>query len=128
MIDEWIVAFEPRTSAWWGRFLRHGFGHCFAFGFCTRTGHWLVVEPTFERVAVGIATPRQVEAWFEAAAEGRLRLLRARCQDHRAVRPRFIVTCAGAVASLLGLRRYPLTPWGLFWTLRRAGAREMGRA
>jgi hypothetical protein len=124
-IDEWIVAFRDAGAVWWRRFLRPGFGHCWAFGFCPRTGHWLVVEPTFSRVVVAVATPRQVEAWFEAAAERRITLVRAPCRDEEVVRPRFFVTCAGCVAALLGMRRYPLTPWGLFRTLRAAGAREL---
>jgi hypothetical protein len=125
LIDEWIVAFCPADSVWWHRFLSPGFAHCWAFGFDPQTGHWLYVEPTFSRVVVAIATPRQVEGWFEAAAERRLTLLRARCEDSQVVRPRFFVTCAGCVAALLGMRRYPLTPWGLFRTLRAAGAREL---
>ena len=127
MITEWIVAFEPRTSAWWGRFLRDGFGHCFAFGFCARSERWLVVEPTFERGVVAVAEVGQVEAWFAEADAGRLRLVAVECQDQAVRRPRFVVTCAGAVAGLLGLRRYPLTPWGLFRMVRAFGGKELGR-
>lgn len=125
IIDEWIVAFEPADSVWWHRFLAPGFGHCWAFGFCQETGHWVWMNPAFERVMIGIATPRLVEGWFDAMNVGRLRLVRVPCQDVPAVRPRLLVTCAGAVASLLGLRRYPLTPWGLFRMVRAIGAQEL---
>ena len=123
--DEWIVAFEPRTSLWWGRFLPEGFGHCWAFG-CA-AGIWVSVEPWTTGTRVSVVSDEVVLHWFTLAKIKKLRLLAAKPEGYVAVRPRFMVTCAGCVASLLGLRRFPLTPQGLFWMLRRRGAQEVGR-
>lgn len=125
----WIAAFEPKTSLWWGRFLPEGFGHVFAFGFVPPTadtpGTWLYMEATLGGTRIGVAQPDQIAGWFWLARMGRMRLLRmATLEVPDVPRPR-ITTCAGAVASLFGLRRYPLTPQGLFWTLRRLGAEEL---
>lgn len=127
---EWIVAFEPKTSIWWGRFLTPGFGHCFMFGWLDlgdETGIWLFQEALVSGVHMGVASPEAVERWFAEAYIGRLRLLRIKPINSIVVRPRFMVTCAGAIGAVLGLRRLPLTPHGLFWMLRRLGAREVGR-
>lgn len=126
-IHEWIVVFHPTTAAWWGRFLAPGFGHCFAMAYLPEARRWLYVDPLFCRVTIGLMTPEQALTVFRAARGGEMRALIARPEDAMVYRPRWCVTCAGCVASLLGLRRYPLTPLGLFRALRRAGARAIGQ-
>lgn len=126
-LHSWLVVFEPTTSAWWGRFLARGFGHCWAMGFDPAAKAWVCVEPLFEGTMVRVASPEVVAGVFLRAERGELRLLSVPHVGVEVRRPRLCVTCAGAVASLLGLRRFPLTPWGLFWTLRRIpGVRELG--
>lgn len=129
--DEWVVCFEPTTSIWWGRLLAPQFGHCFMMGCVVReegeTPVWLLVEPLTVGTQVGVMAPEVVLTMFARARRGEMRMLACKPEKANVVRPRFLVTCAGCVASVLGLRRYPLTPRGLFWTLRRAGARELCR-
>lgn len=128
---EWVVAFEPTTSIWWGRLLAPQFGHCFMFGCVAVEGVadpvWLLVEPLTFGTQVGVMHRETVDLMFRRARAGEVRLLAVTPHEIHVVRPRFMVTCAGCVASVLGLKRYPLTPRGLFWTLRRAGARELCR-
>jgi hypothetical protein len=127
---KWIVAFEPKTSIWWGRFLTPGFGHCFTFGFVPAAdgpGVWLYAEALVTGVHIGVAPHEAVLRWFAEAKIGRLRLLEIKPQANVVVRPRWAVTCAGCIGAILGLRRLPLTPHKLFWMLRRLGAREIGR-
>lgn len=127
-LHSWIVVFEPTTSAWWGRFLARGFGHCWAMAFDTRARVWVRVEPLFQGTLVEVAPREVVVGAFVKAQEGAIRILTVPHVGVEVRRPRLVVTCAGAVASLLGLRRFPLTPYGLFWTLRRIpGVREIGR-
>lgn len=128
--QEWFVAFEPKTSIWWGRFLAPGFGHCYAFGYVPldeHSGVWLFQEALVRGVFVGVASPDMVLGWWTLAKMGKLRILKIRPQQELVVRPRWAVTCAGAVGALLGLKRLPITPHGLFWMLRRLGAVEVGR-
>lgn len=126
-LHTWHVVFEPTTSAWWGRFLAPGFGHCWAMAFDTEARVWVRVEPLFSGTLVQVAPRAVVVGTFVKAAEGSLRLLVVPHVGVEVRRPRLLMTCAGAVASLLGLRRFPLTPYGLFWTLRRIpGVREIG--
>ena len=127
---EWIVAFEPKTSIWWNRFLAPGFGHCFMFGYVPEAngpGIYLFFEPLVTGGFIGIAPHANVHEWRTRAALGQLRLLAVEPPNVEAVRPRFMVTCAGAVGFMLGLPRLPITPHGLYWMLRRRGAREIGR-
>lgn len=127
-IREWFIVFEPRTSAWWGRFLKEGFGHCYAFGYDAVADRWLVVEPLFEHVRMDVVSGAVVNVFWDMAMSGKVRIVKVPVQDVAYFRPRLLVTCAGCVASLIGLRRYPLTPWGLFWMVRRVpGAREIDR-
>lgn len=123
---EWIVAFEPRTSLWWGKFLPEGFGHCFCFGMSA--GVWVSMEPLIQGTRIAVCSDAMVMHWFTQAKIGNLKLLKAAVQGHSVVRPRFFVTCAGAIGSVLGMKRLPITPHGLFWKLRRSGAQEVGRA
>lgn len=89
---------------------------------------WVRVEPLFSGTLVQVAPRAVVVGAFVAAQEGRLRILSVPHVGVEVRWPRLVVTCAGCVASLLGLRRFPLTPYGLFWTLRRIpGVREIGR-
>ena len=118
-VREWFVVFEPTTSAWWGRFLKEGFGHCYAFGLDVQADRWVAIEPLFEHVRVDVLDGALVDWFWRRAMAGELRILKVPVQDVAYRRPRFLVTCAGCVASLIGLRRYPLTPWGLFWMVRR---------
>ncbi|MBR0682754.1 hypothetical protein GXW74_19840 [Roseomonas eburnea] len=127
-LHSWMVVFEPTTSAWWGRFLARGFGHCWAMGFDPAARVWVGVEPLFQGTLVRVLSSEAVHGVFLRAKLGEVRLLSVPHVGAEVVRPRFCVTCAGAVASLLGLRRFPLTPWGLFWTLRRMpGVKEIWR-
>ncbi len=108
---------------WWHRWLKPGYAHCFAFGFDGR--QWLLFEPAFEGLIVRSVTEDEIEGWFAAASLGRLRLLRMPAVGQAVVRPRWVVTCAGALAALVGMRSTPLTPWGLACKARALGAEEV---
>lgn len=127
---EWFVVFEPKTSIWWNRFLSPGFGHCYMFGYLPvgeGQGVYLFFEPLVTGGFIGLASHDHVHEWRTRAALGQLRILQIEAPNVEAVRPRFMVTCAGAVGFMLGLPRLPITPHGLYWMLRRRGAREIGR-
>lgn len=127
-LPSWVVVFEPTTSAWWGRFLARGFGHCWAMAFDARAGVWIAVEPLFQGTLAQVLPHEVVHAVFLRAAKGEVRLLSVPHIGAEVRWPRLVVTCAGCVGSLLGMRRFPLTPYGLFWTLRgMPGVKEIGR-
>lgn len=126
-VREWFVVFEPTTSIWWGRYLKRGFGHCYAIGFDAEADRWVAVEPLLEHVRIDVLSPEMVDYFWARAKAGELRMVLVPQQGGSRPMPHFLVTCAGAVASLLGLRRYPLTPWGLFRMVRDLpGVREIG--
>lgn len=127
-LPSWVVVFERTTSAWWGRFLARGFGHCWAMAFDVRAGVWIAVEPLFQGTLAKVLPHEVVQAVFLRAQRGEVRLLSVPHIGAEVRWPRLVVTCAGCVGSLLGMRRFPLTPYGLFWTLRRMpGVEEIGR-
>lgn len=128
-VPVWFFVFCAADSMWWHRWLRPGFQHCFAFGFSPASadapGRWLVFDPCFDRLCVRLAGEEEVEGWFAAAGGGVVTILEVPVLEQRLARPRWLVTCAGAMAALVGMRRTPLTPWGLACMARRLGAREV---
>ncbi|MCK8785222.1 hypothetical protein M0638_12585 [Roseomonas sp. NAR14] len=123
----WFVAFQPADTVWWHRLCRKGFAHCFAFaprGNPDRAGevHWVFFDPAFTCLDVRLIPFEAVVEAFAMNKVGALRILRIDRQGARLARPRWVVTCAGAIAALLGMRATPLTPWGLYRRMLAAGA------
>lgn len=125
-VPVWFLCFGPASSMWWHRWLRPGFQHCWAFGFSPAgdggPGRWLVFDPCFDRLCVRLAGEAEVEGWFMAPG---VTVLEMAPVAEFLARPRWVVTCAGALAALVGMRRTPLTPWGLACMARGLGAREV---
>lgn len=128
-VSSWFLCFGSADSMWWHRWLRPGFQHCWAFGFSPAgdggPGRWLVFDPCFDRLCVRLAGDAEVNGWFAAAVLGRVTVLEMPVLEQFLARPRWVVTCAGALAALVGMRRTPLTPWGLACIARSLGAREV---
>jgi hypothetical protein len=124
----WYLVFVPANSMWWHKLLKRGYEHCFAFGFSPGNGEdegrWIVFDPCFDRLAVRLASEAEIEGWMIGASQGTCTILKAPLVEGMLLRPRWIVTCAGALAALVGMRETPLTPWGLAKRLCRLGAQE----
>jgi len=125
----WFLTFIHADSVWWHRFLRPGYGHCWAFGYSpaseTEAGRWVVFDPAFEGLQVRLAGEAEVAGWFQLNALRAATILRIKPPAHAVRRPRLVVTCAGALAALVGLRETPLTPWRLACIARRYGAEKV---
>jgi hypothetical protein len=122
----WYVVFEEANTIWWHRWLKPGFRHCWAFKVQVIAsdpprGEWILVDPLFTGVDIRLVPPESAVGWLALAGiEGSgLQILRVPEQRNGVIRPRFFVSCAGALAAVLGLRQTPWTPWGLYWRLRR---------
>lgn len=129
MTGEWFVAFgdgvygpTPRWVRW---ITRPGFRHCWAFGFDPDARCWLMVFPTFERVVIEIANPAEITAQIAAARAGVIRVLRVQPGAAGPRRPRVLVTCAGAIAAVVGIRGSALRPQSLFRQLVACGAQPV---
>lgn len=124
----WHLVFVPANSMWWHRWLKRGYEHCFAFGFSPGNGvdegRWIVFDPCFDRLAVRLASEAEIEGWMIGASQGTCTILKAPLVEGMLLRPRWIVTCAGALAALLGMAKTPLTPYRLACMARRMGAEE----
>jgi hypothetical protein len=127
-VPHWYLVFEHAESVWWHKYLKPGYAHCWAFGFSPagrgEAGRWIMFDPAFDGLQVRLLAAADVDLLFVAAARGAVRLLRMPVVAQAVVRPRWAVTCAGALAALVGMGATPLTPWGLACTARRLGAVE----
>jgi hypothetical protein len=129
MPERWFVAFGDGVygaAPWWVRwFTRPGFRHVWAFAYAPEADAWLLVFPTFERVRVELADKAEITALIAAARAGAIRVLEVTPQAAGPRRPRLVVTCAGAIAAIVGIRRTTLRPEGLFRHLIACGAKPV---
>ena len=129
MAYRWFVAFGDGVygpAPWWVRWLtRPGFRHVWAFAYEPEHDAWLMVFPTFERVRVEIADKAEITAQIAAARAGVIRVLEVTTRARGPRRPRVAVTCAGAIAALIGIRRTTLRPETLFRHLIACGAQPV---
>ena len=125
-LEAWYVAFVDAQPTPWHRLMKPGFRHCYAFAWDSAADRWVVLEPGFDGVYLRPVRDEVIGLlWARLAADGS-RVLLARSEGHRMLRPRLLLTCVTAVAALLALRRCcAVSPWQLYRTLRRRGAIEV---
>jgi hypothetical protein len=120
----WYLAFEDCNTLWWHRFLKPGYRHCWAFKAQVimedpPRAEWLLFDPMLTGLDVRLVPKESAVGWLALGINGDLRILRVPEQRVLLARPRFFVSCAGALAALVGYSKTPLTPWGLYRRLRR---------
>ena len=123
IIERWWVVFSRPKCAGWPV---SQFGHVHAL--TDRGGIVLIVDPLRHRMLVHMTLETIPQFIREAENLGHEVLTLAfrpfLAQRSRVLRPQ-LVTCASTVAYAMGLRRWPLTPWGLKRELLRAGAERI---
>jgi hypothetical protein len=122
----WFVAFvETPAPVWWQRLLKPGFRHCLAFAWDREGARWLVLNPLFDAVILRALDDEGFAAFLAQLKARRPRIVLARARLARVARPRFLMTCVSAIAAILGLRLCALTPYALYRTLNRHGAKPI---
>jgi hypothetical protein len=122
----WFVAFvETPAPVWWQRLLKPGFRHCLAFAWDREAARWLVLNPLFDAVILRALDDDGFAAFLAQLKARRPRVVLARMGSARVARPRFLMTCVSAIAAILGLRLCALTPYALYRTLVRHGAKPI---
>jgi len=123
----WIVAFYGAKRTYWADWLSpRGFLHVSAFGFVPsfgETGTWVHYEVT--RRGTSIEVDRHgdaTEARLAALRRSGATLLRVEPGETRRWFGRLGFWCVPAVAHLVGVDRFCLTPRGLYRHLLRHGA------
>lgn len=121
-LPAWFVAFHPpKVRSIWTRFLKSGFGHCFAFA--PDNGRWIIVDQAFDCAYVRTIDEAHVKRMWKHLHEIGATVLLADMRFNPVRAPRLGATCATSVAVLLGERGLcALTPFGLYRILRRRGA------
>lgn len=121
LIGEWYAAFfDPPERHWWSRFLRPGFRHVAAFGYCPEMAAWVVYDVTLRRTWLQLLTSDQMDAWVAALPTHRT-IVRLRARNDSAP-ARLGFWCAPAVAHLLGVASRALRPEALHRDLVALGA------
>lgn len=122
----WFVAFvETSAPVWWQRLLKPGFRHCLAFAWDHTAGRWLVLNPLFDAVVLRALDDDGFAGFLADLKARRPRIVLARAGVARVARPRLLMTCVSAIAAILGLRLCALTPYALYRTLVRHGAKPI---
>ena len=130
--ERWFVVFEEsQYRAWWTRFCRPGFRHCWAMRYLS-TGIVLVIQPLRHRVEQGIYFGTVAEL-LTIARDGGARVLvvpkLVEVYDprrHGLVGRGGFITCASILAYITGTPFFGrFTPWQLWKVLLRTGATEV---
>lgn len=118
MEQVWFVGFVAARSAWYHRFLKPGYQHCFAF---TPLGvdRWLVVDATWIGLSIAEVEGKTIDALL-AEVTSVLRIT----ATLKPVRFRLFATCVTLCAHLTGDRSGARTPWQLYRSLRASGAKR----
>jgi hypothetical protein len=113
---EWLVCFVPGLSRrWWHRFTNAKHQHVFAMRMVS-DGCWILVEPWWTRMLVGVLTPADAVKFLRWAATGDILQVREAvpgCGNQ----VRGWSNCAVLIAFLLGRSYWTWTPHGLFCRL-----------
>lgn len=123
-IPEWYIAFTDfGRNVWYSRFLRAGFRHCSAFAADRESGMWIVLDPMLDGAYVRTFTNQQIIHWINGLkAGGNATILLAKCDRHKVIVPRLMLTCVSILSHLLGLKTCAVTPRQLYGHLLANGA------
>lgn len=127
-VSRWYVVFYGRVH-WWARpFLREGFRHCCAFGYCVALERWVWVDASLTGVSVQFMD--QDALVWRLTALRRLGCVvlrgpdfdwRARGRGLRRGFWRLAPWCVAVTVGVIGVRSRALRPWGLYRDLVRDG-------
>lgn len=122
MTREWLVFFgDTRATAWWAWFLRPGFRHIAAASYYASTERWVYFDPSVRGTVIEVLTREQFPVLLDELLVQSSAVLRFASRHERTAAPA-MVFCVAEIKALLGIRSAALSPWRLYWALRRRGA------
>lgn len=119
MEQVWFVGFTHASAAWYHRFLKRGYRHCFAFT-CLGIDRWLVIDALWNGMRVDEVPGKTIDAIVAECTS----VLAVKVKP-RPVRFRLLATCVTLCAHLTGDRSRAVTPWQLYRSLRANGAERV---
>lgn len=124
----WVGFVDAADVAWWQRWLRPGYRHCWAAREID-ANLWMLVEWTPERVVFGLANAPLMQRYAAQAHE--VLVWVDPVNDPPTLRRPVLAIhqCASIVSHVMGIRPRPFaTPWWLACAMRRLGASSLVRA
>lgn len=111
----WFVVFEdPIEPRWFNRFLKKGFGHCYAMA--RSEEYWLIINPTLELIEFELRSVGSFKTAHEYAGEHAVVV-----EIDVSLRPNVsscsigLMTCVDVVKRIIGLRGMGVyTPYQLY--------------
>lgn len=118
----WIVIFaEPTGPAWWARFLRPGFRHCYAVSWYADQERWVEFNPARPGTSIHLWKAEEFPARLTQMFGEATAILRVASRAERGNAPA-LAFCTGELKALLGIRSFALTPYALYGDLIARGA------
>ena len=118
----WLIFFvDDGTAGWWAPFLRRGYRHVCAASFYASEERWVYFNPARPGSVIELADREGFQARYEDLMRRSTAVLRFRSHHERRSMPA-TAYCVGAVKSLLGVRCWAVTPYGLMRALLRRDA------
>jgi hypothetical protein len=123
--NEWLVAFFPSSSSWYGKLVPGEFKHVALFRYMAETNCWVYLDHDFAGIHL-LAFPG-VEEKLEplAKALNKCAVLKVKVKERKFVF-RGVSTCVSFVKHALGFNRpWVFTPDQLYMALISAGAEHI---
>ena len=125
--DFWII-FKQGNGAWFQKFLRHGFGHCFVL---THDNYnWIVLDPHRLKLVFTIPPYKVSENVPRMMVYEGYRVVKITMFDRATYRTGGhspYSNCVAFVKYCLGLKLFCLTPYGLYKSLLRLNSNKQFR-
>jgi len=111
-----LVVFHGHGGAWWGRWCRAGFKHCF-IAVCDGA-YWITLDGTLGRARLRVMAASDFDLATFYRDQG-FTVVAATARDGPPFWPLILATCVGAIKRILVIRRpWIFTPYQLFEYLR----------
>jgi hypothetical protein len=121
-----LVVFTDQCDVWWLRRLRPGFRHCFAV-VRDPAGEWLACDWIKGRLVFRVYGPQNPTDLVGRLVRRGHRVAEVPVRRERGGAPFRALSCVEVVKQAVGITGWrPLTPYGLWRHLGRAGARRHG--
>lgn len=121
----WQVFFsDPQAPGFWRWFTRPGFRHVAAAAYYADQDRWVFVQPARYRLEVMVLRPEEATAILGELLDRATVVLQVEGREDRRFMPA-VFGCVGALQALLGISTCALSPYGLYKTLKRAGAKPI---
>ena len=122
-----LIVFSDNTGAWWLKFLKPGYRHCFAVVETDRGCIW--VDPLSTNLNLKVLEGYELAGLIKWYRDMGMKVLSVNVAPSQGGDfPWAAMTCVEIVKRLVGIRnRWIVTPWQLFSFIKRTKSENIGK-